>query len=105
MGPRNLAPPPPSRGRPSEVKLVDIILRENKGLTEKDVVPFDLECLEAPRRERRIAGLKGPGTESGGRVDREIAEIHGVPQDDAIGDPFVNVSLIVVGQTQADDLH
>ena len=76
------------------------------GSPSRMLSPCDLERARAGRpSKRRVARLERALVERVGGVDGEVAEVHRVPQDDAVGDARVDVPLVVVGQAQADHLH
>ena len=49
-------------------------------------------------------GFKVPSFRARGGLDGQVAEVHRVPEDDAVGDAFVNIPLVVIGEPQADHL-
>src|SRR5476649_1878924 len=88
-----------------EVELVDVALVEDEGLSEEDVVALDLEGAERAGLEGLGAGLELVLGDGDAGVGAEVAEVHRVPEDDAVGHAFMDVALVLVGQAEADDLH
>ena len=89
----------------SEVELLDVGLVKDEGLSEEDIVALDIEGAES-------AGLEGFGAffefvfgHGDGGVDREVTEVAGVPEDDAVRDALADVAFVFVGQTETDYLH
>ena len=89
----------------SEVELVDVLLREGEGFTEEDVVALDLDGAELARGERFGAGLEGAIRDGDGGLDREVAEVLGLPEHDGVGHAFLHVAAVLARETEADDLH
>src|ERR1019366_9408883 len=89
----------------SKIKAIDVLLVEDERRAEQDVVPLDFDVADSARLHRSIAGAQRSAFEAVGCLDRQIAEVHRVPEDHAIGDALVDVLFVVIGQAQADDLH
>ena len=51
-----------------------------------------------------VARLERPFLEGAGGLDGQVAQVHRVPEDDAVGDAVVDIALVVVGKAQADHL-
>ena len=49
-------------------------------------------------------GFKAACFQGGGGLDGQVAQVHRVPEDDAVGYSFVNIAFVVIGQAQADHL-
>ena len=82
-----------------------LLLVEGERLAQQDVVALHFHRSQAAGLERFVARLERAVAQCIGRIDREIAQVHRVPQHDALGDALMNVVLVLVGQTQADDFH
>ena len=80
-------------------------LSEDEGLSEKHVIAFDFERSKAPRFQRCCTGFEGAIGKGFRSIDGQVAEVFGVPQDNARGDAIVHVALVLVGQAKADDFH
>src|SRR5215831_16971838 len=88
----------------SKVELIDVLLAEEERLAEEDVVALDLDRAEPAGLQPGVAALEDSVLEGPGGLDSQVAEVHRVPEDDAVGDPLVDIPLVVVGQAQADHL-
>src|SRR5688572_9880690 len=89
------------RGRSrSEVELVDVVLVKDERFSEEDVVALDFELTERTGFELRVARLQGSLHQRDGRFDGEGAEILGLPEDDAVGDPFLHVAAVLAREAE-----
>src|SRR5688572_19089805 len=89
----------------SEIKPINIVLHEEERLPEEDIVTRDLERAQGAGLETLGPGLQLALRHRRRRVNREIAKVLGVPQHDRIGHALVYVTLVLVRQAEADDMH
>src|SRR5690242_8742339 len=88
----------------SEIKLVDIVLREHERRAEQNIGSLNFDASQSACGDGFLTYAKRALLEGLRGVNREVAQIFGLPEDDAIGDPFVDVAFVFAGQTQANDL-
>src|SRR4051812_1236962 len=90
--------------RVSEIELINIFSREDERFSEQDVVSGDLNLAQPAGLDRIVAGPQGSLVQGARSVNRQIAQVHGVPEHNAIGDAFVDITFIVIRKAQTDDL-
>src|SRR6516165_3374126 len=76
-------PVPNSAGWYLEIEPIDILLGEQERLPEQDVVALDLDRAEPAGLELGVTAFQSAFLERAGGVNRQVAEVHRVPQDDA----------------------
>src|SRR5688572_5258228 len=65
-----------------EVVFVNVLFGEPHRLAQQDVVALDRHRAQSPRLELRVARLERPLLHRLGRVYRQVAQVHRVPQHD-----------------------
>src|SRR5262245_55987760 len=87
----------------SEIKFIDVRLREHHCRAEDNLGSPDLDRTEPPRLKRRRGGGYLVLRQQRSGEDRQVAEVLRVPQDDGLHPAVMNVRLVHVRERQAND--
>src|SRR5436190_9936561 len=88
----------------SEIKPIDVRLREHDRRPENDLAAADLNRAEAAGVERCRAGGYLVLRQERSREDGQVPQVARVPQDDGLDPAVVHVWFVHVRQRQADDI-
>src|SRR5262245_56919519 len=76
----------------SEVELIDIVLVEDEGRSEEDVVASNLEIAQRAGLAGLVARLERARGKRVGGADGERAEVFGLPENHAVCHSFLDVA-------------
>ena len=80
-------------------------LLKMNGLPSRMLSPSISKVPSVPALKFFAPGFQFALRHGHGGVDGQVAEVAGVPEDHAVGHAFVHVALVLIRQTEADDLH